>query len=124
MTENSHGPSDPQNPPTPRFGGPVLFPQLYLWLVFVSVLDIVFTVTILSLGGHEVNPIADWFLDLWDTWGLIVLKFLAISFAITLCEIIGRMRYMTGLRFAQAAIGIGLIPVVVAIVQLVLYTWF
>lgn len=110
--------------PLPRFGGRVLFPQLYLWLVFVSSLDVICTSIILTLGGSEVNPFADYLLQRWDLWGLVGLKFVAISVVIVLCEIIGRMRLITGRRLAQWAIGISLVPVVVALVQLGWYAWF
>lgn len=106
-----------------RFGGAVLFPQHYLWLILVSALDIMFTAIILFLGGAEVNPFADQLLQRWDLWGLIGLKFVAVSVAISLCEVIGRMRYSTGHRFAEWAIAISVLPVVVAVVQLAAFAW-
>lgn len=104
-------------------GGPVLFPQLYVWLVLVSSLDVIFTTIILYLGGHEVNPVADALLDRWGLFGLIGLKFVAISVAIVICEWIGRMRYTTGRRLAEWAIAISVIPVVVAASQLIVWAW-
>lgn len=106
-----------------RFGGAVLFPELYGWLILVSALDVVFTTIILSLGGAEVNAVADYLLQRWNLFGLIALKFGAISVAIVICEVIGRMRYSTGRRFAEWAIAISVIPVAVGVAQLVVFAW-
>lgn len=131
MVDEGEKPAEADEPPPPspqsathsRFGGAVLFPQRYTWLILVSALDVFFTTIILTLGGSEVNAFADYLLQRWDMWGLIGLKFVAVSIAIALCEIIGRMRYATGERFAEWAIAISAMPVVIAIIQLVVFTW-
>jgi len=42
---------------------PVRYPNAYVWYVFLSTMDILFTWMILTAGGREVNPVAQWFLD-------------------------------------------------------------
>ena len=53
----------------------VRFPNLYLWLVFLSALDVVLTRVILYFGGTEVNPVADWVIVQWGQMGLSLFKF-------------------------------------------------
>ena len=108
----------------PRFGGPVLYPNLYTWIVLFSALDVLFTSTILVLGGSEVNPIAHALLERWGMLSLVVLKFVVISFVLTICEIVGRMRYVTGLRLAWFGLFVSIFPVVAALVQLIAWAWF
>ena len=68
----------------------VLYPNFYMWLVFVSALDVILTRVILFFGGTEVNPIADWILGEFGRIGMSVFKFMIVAIVIICCEIIGR----------------------------------
>ena len=91
--------------------GPVLFPDRYLWLVFLSALDVMLTRVILFLGGSEVNPDADAIIANWGMPGLSVFKFLIIAFVIVACEYIGRISRRQGRRLAIIGVCIAAFPV-------------
>ena len=90
----------------------VLYPNLYLWLIFVSALDVVLTRVILFFGGTEVNPIADWILAEFGRMGMSLFKFIIVAFVVICCEIIGRQKWKVGRNLARASIIISLSPVV------------
>lgn len=90
----------------------MLYPNLYLWLIFVSALDVVLTRVILFFGGTEVNPIADWILAEFGRMGMSVFKFIIVAFVVICCEIIGRQKWKVGRNLARASIIISLTPVV------------
>ena len=90
----------------------MLYPNLYLWLIFVSALDVVLTRVILFFGGTEVNPIADWILAEFGRMGMSVFKFMIVAFVVICCEIIGRQKWKVGRNLARASIFISLTPVV------------
>lgn len=97
----------------------VLYPDRYVWYVFVSALDIILTVTVLvHLGMREANTFAQWSIDRFGTWGLIGLKFLSVIVVVMICEFIGRRDVRRGGRLAYIAIGLSLIPITAAIVQI------
>ncbi len=97
----------------------VLYPDRYVWYVFVSALDIILTVTVLvHLGMREANTFAQWSIDHFGTWGLIGLKFLSVIVVVMICEFIGRRDVRRGGRLAYIAIGLSLIPITAAIVQI------
>lgn len=96
----------------------VLYPDRYVWYVFVSALDIMLTVTVLvHLGMREANSFAQWSIDHFGTWGLIGLKFLSVILVVMICEFIGRKEYRRGRRLAAIAIGLSLIPIGAALAQ-------
>jgi hypothetical protein len=68
------------------------FPELYVWLLFVSSLDIMLTWVILREGGEEVNPVAKLVIDAWGLNGAILFKFGLILFVIISCEVVSRVR--------------------------------
>ena len=95
---------------------PVRYPEQYVWLILVGSLDIMLTSVILThLGGREANPIAQWFIDRLDVWGLILLKFTTLIVVILICERIGAERHALGKRVAEWSIAISCFPVVFAI---------
>ena len=111
--------------PRPRWAGGTLYPQPYLWYVFLSSMDVVFTWLILQAGGREVNAIADWILRSHDVRGIILLKFILLAFVVVVCEIVGRHNHATGLKLARWAVAISAFPVLVGafhLLQLVLST--
>ncbi|MEE2719106.1 MAG: DUF5658 family protein [Planctomycetota bacterium] len=90
----------------------VLYPNLYLWLIFVSALDVVLTRVILFFGGTEVNPIADWILGEFGRMGMSLFKFIIVAFVVVCCEIVGRQKWRVGRNLARASIIISMAPVV------------
>ena len=89
---------------------PVLYPNAYVWLVFVSAMDVIMTRIVLAYGGSEVNPVAELVIRGGGLWGLIVFKFAIIAGVIILCEIIGRHKYRTGKRLSIFGVIVSAIP--------------
>ncbi len=94
------------------------FQNAYVWLVFVSSLDIMLTWLILNLGGMELNPIADAILLSTGFHGMIAFKFAVIVLFVVLCETVGRLRYKRGRWLSRVAVVICAAPVVVALPQI------
>ena len=115
MTRSSDqtGPStDPDQKEPFSWFRAVLYPNLYLWLIFVSALDVILTRVILFFGGTEVNPIADWILAEFGRMGMSIFKFVIVAVVIICCEIIGRRSWKTARRLATASIFISFFPVI------------
>lgn len=98
---------------------PMRYPRPYAWFVVVSVLDILFTWTVLLLGGKEVNAIADMVINYAGGKGIIIYKFCLIVLVMVLCEIIGRRRDRIGKKLAEWSVALTAIPVVLSIYQLI-----
>lgn len=96
-----------------------LFAEHHCWYVLVGTLDLLLTKVILSLGGREVNPVADLFLRTLDTPGLAALKYGTIVFVVLVCEWVGRTHAQAGRRLAVAAVGLSAVPVMVGSGQLI-----
>ncbi len=90
----------------------VRFPNLYLYLVFLSALDVVLTRVILYFGGTEVNPLADWIIDQWGQMGMSIFKFGIVAFVIIICEYTARMDIRMAFRLALAGCLISAVPVI------------
>ena len=101
----------------------MLFPNQYAWFIFVAALDIMMTWTVLGIGGHEVNLLADAIISYRGLPGLILFKFSLTVFVILMSEFIGRRRYETGKSLAEWSVAISTIPVVVAGVQLLIFAY-
>jgi hypothetical protein len=94
---------------------PAMFPEAYTWFVFVSAMDLLLTWVILHYdGGREANALANAILQRFDLLGLVAYKFLIVLTVITICEIVGRMRYRAGKGLAWAATLLTCIPIVVS----------
>lgn len=91
--------------------GAVLFPNLYLWLIFVSALDVILTRVVIFFGGKEVNPIAKIILDEFGRIGMSAFKFIIVAFVVIVCEYIGRRNRRTARNLAIASILITIVPV-------------
>lgn len=89
----------------------VRFPNLYLWLIFLSALDVVLTRVILYFGGTEVNPLADWIIDQWGQMGMSLFKFGIVAFVIIICEYTARMDMKMAFRLALIGCIISAMPV-------------
>ncbi|MCC6426887.1 MAG: hypothetical protein IT435_08695 [Phycisphaerales bacterium] len=100
---------------------PVLYPQLYPWLILVASLDIMFTWICLHLGGFEFNPIAARFIAIGGIAGALLLKFTCVIVVVLACEAVGRRCTKVGWRLGAWAVGVNALPVMAAIVQLSLY---
>ena len=94
------------------------YPRPYAWFVVVSVLDILFTWTVLLLGGKEVNAIADMVINYAGGKGIIIYKFCLIVLVMVLCEVIGRRRDRIGKKLAEWSVAVTAVPVVLSIYQL------
>ena len=90
---------------------PVCHPNLYMWLVFVSALDVIMTRVILFFGGTEINPIADFIIANWGRLGMSIFKFIIVAFVIIVCEFISRRNMIASRRLAVTSIAISTVPV-------------
>lgn len=100
----------------------VLYPNIYVWYVLVASLDIMLTWVILHFGGREMNVMADWIIRRAGLAGVAAFKFATVLLVVTICEIVGRVRPVTGRRVATWAIAITALPVVIALTQLSLHS--
>src|SRR5205823_6918185 len=75
---------------------PALFPEPYTWFIFVSAMDLMLTWVILHYGGGELNGVAATVIRKYDLLGLVAYKFTVVLTVITICEIVGRMRFNAG----------------------------
>lgn len=100
---------------------PVLYPTAYVLYVLLAMLDITFTWWILQLGGYEANPVAALALNHAGFSGMILFKYVTIVLVIGSCEYIGRQRPDIGLRLADSAAAIHLIPLAAAVFQIALF---
>ncbi len=90
---------------------PVRYPSLYLWLVFLSSLDVILTRVILFFGGIEVNPIADVIIQQFGVPGMTMFKFTIVIFVILIAEYVGSIRARLGKSLMLAAVLINCVPV-------------
>ncbi len=112
MTPSSEQTDTLNGRPRRYWFGPVLFPDRYLWLVFLSALDVMLTRVILFLGGTEVNPLAEEVIKQWGMPGLSLYKFVIVAFVLTACEYVGRQSRPQGRRLAIIGVCIAAFPVV------------
>ncbi len=107
---------EPQTPPASaasRRTRDVLYPNLYVWLIFAAAMDVLLTWTILEgFDGREVNPLAAWIIAVGGHRGMVVFKLAVMVGVIVVCEFIGRHEPRTGRRLAITAVLITAFPVV------------
>lgn len=103
---------------SPIWRAPVLYPDIYAWYVFFAALDFLCTWLVLSVGGYEANPIAAYVLQQRGLAGMGLYKFILVAIIVTICEIVGRMRYRRGKLLALTCVIITITPVVMALTQL------
>ncbi|MEY3143201.1 MAG: hypothetical protein RLY21_1694 [Planctomycetota bacterium] len=100
------------------------FQNAYVWIIFISSLDIMLTWKILIRGGIEVNPVAAVVIDAWGMHGAIAFKFALMMWVIVACEILARLKRNAGRFLAGAAIVISASPVVWSLFLLVVHEFF
>ena len=100
------------------------FQNAYVWIIFVSSLDIMLTWKILSRGGIEVNPVAAVVIDAWGMHGAIAFKFALMMWVIVACEILARLKRSAGRFLSITAIVISASPVAWSLFLLVLHEFF
>ncbi len=88
--------------------------RIYPLYLILATFDIVFTwIIIASLGGSELNVLADWVIRSHGLPGMIVLKFASLLLVVLICEWIHSRRPAVSRGLITAAIGLSLVPVVV-----------
>ena len=105
---------------------PMRHPNLYVWFVFVSAMDIMLTWIILFLGGDEVNPIAAAVIERWDLPGAIAFKFGLMMFVIAVCELVATQRPRMSRQLARLAVVASAFPVAYSLALLTYHftvTW-
>jgi hypothetical protein len=100
------------------------FQNAYVWIIFISSLDIMLTWKILSRGGMEVNPVAAIVIDAWGMYGAIAFKFALMMWVIVACEILARLKRSAGKFLSVCAIVISASPVVWSLFLLVVHEFF
>lgn len=81
----------------------LLYTRWYVWILIASAFDIVMTSMVISLGGIEMNPLADAIIARFGMHGAMAYKFALMIFVILMCEIIGRHNLRLGRWVAQFA---------------------
>jgi hypothetical protein len=94
----------------------VIFPNGYVWFVFVSTLDIMLTWIVLHLDGREANRVAETIIYRYGLPGLVIFKFALVIIVVLICEWVGRRRFETARLLLSAGIMITCLPVLLAIV--------
>ena len=100
------------------------FQNAYVWLIFVSSLDIMLTWKILDRGGVEVNPLASLVIDGWGMQGAIAFKFALMMWVIVVCELLARMRRGAGKFLAYAAVIVSASPVLWSLFLITAHEFF
>lgn len=100
------------------FSRAALYPQYYVWYVFLSALDVLLTWVVLHLDGREANVLADWIIRRHDLPGLVAFKFILVIVVVLVCEFVGRRNLQTGLKLARWAIVLSAFPVAVGAAHL------
>lgn len=101
-----------------------LYPDRYVWFVFLSALDVMFTYLVLWFGGNEANRIANWVLHRFGFTGMIWFKFALVVFVILICEFVGRRNSRMGRLLINVSLVVTCFPVVLAMGLLLIESWF
>lgn len=96
----------------------VIFPNGYVWFVFVSALDIMLTWVVLHLGGREANALANEIIYRYGLPGLVAFKFALVIVVVLICEIVGRKKHESARLLLSVGIMITCMPVVLALALL------
>lgn len=91
-----------------------LYPNRYVWFVFLSAMDVFMTFIVLQFGGSEANGIANWILERYGLSGMTLFKFALVTLVIGICEITGRLSDRAGRLLVTAGIIVTCVPVTLA----------
>ena len=105
-----------ENDPPP-WGVP-LYPNRYVWFVFLSTMDVLMTFVVLWFGGREANGVADRVLQRFGIGGMAIFKFALVVVVIGICEVLGRSSPRAGRKLSEWAVAVTCVPVVIAFVLL------
>ncbi len=100
------------------------YQNTYVWLIFVSSLDIMLTWKILERGGVEVNPVAALVIDHWGMQGAIAFKFALMLWVIVICEVLARKRETAGRFLSVLAVVVSASPVAWSLFLLIAHELF
>lgn len=106
------------HPPPVALVVPLRYPWVHLFFVIVSAWDLIYTWVILSMGGREINVLANAVLHAHGYTGMVAFKFALVVLVVVLCEVIGRRNDRTGRRLAIWAAGVTCFPVAFSLAQL------
>lgn len=101
-----------------------LYPNRYVWFVFLSAMDVMMTYVVLRFGGSEANNVAAWILYHWGFIGMIIFKFVLVALVIIICEYVGRRNRSYGRLLIHAGLVLTCLPVVIAFGLLIIETWW
>lgn len=109
-----------RGPITPRKS--VLYPNCYIWYIFMAAMDIMMTFIILgpAFDGVEVNWLADVIMRAGGFYAAIAFKLGIVALVIGICEVVGRHNDHTGRKLAEWSVAITAIPVIVSFLQLLI----
>jgi hypothetical protein len=102
-------------PAAPRFFAlpSMRYPNEYAWLLFVTTLDLLMTLLVLSWwAGEELNPVVAAVIETVGLGGAMAVKFATMLLVILVCEAVGRDDDRLGRHLAVAATVISGVPVV------------
>lgn len=100
----------------------VLYPDLYVWFIFLAILDAVCTAVILGLDGNEENALAAWIIRHGGYGAVVLYKFALVSIVLMICEYLGRRRDPIGRFVAGLGVAITSVPVGVGLIQLLAHS--
>ncbi|MBL8877519.1 MAG: hypothetical protein JNG88_00240 [Phycisphaerales bacterium] len=103
-------------------GSGVLYPDLYVWFVFLAILDAVCTAVILGLDGREENVLAAWIIHHGGYGAVVIYKFVLVSLVLVICEVLGRQRDALGRFVAGLGVAVTSVPVAVGLIQLMAHS--
>lgn len=100
----------------------VLYPDLYVWFIFLAILDAVCTAVILGLDGREENALAAWIIHHGGYAAVVIYKFVLVSVVLVICEVLGRRRGSLGRFVAGLGVAMTSVPVAIALIQLMAHS--
>ncbi len=96
----------------------MLYPDVYVWYIFLAALDLMLTWVVLHLDGFELNPLAALVIEHGGLPATVTYKFSLVLIVVLVCEIVGQHSESLGRRLAGWAMMVTAVPVVLAFIQL------
>lgn len=110
-------------PRRPRDRRHVLYPNHYVWFVFLSAMDVMMTWVVLAFGGREVNGVADAVISRYGLPGMVAYKFVLVVLVVGIAEAVGPRNPRAGRFVARAGVVVTCVPLVAAFAQLLRHVW-